>query len=83
MANSLMVMLEEYAPALKQMKAIHMSVGLSDNLVTTNRDMDLALTKAGVQHHFETFDGDHDSQVGINFETKVLPMLSKELTFPK
>jgi len=83
MANSLMVMLEQYAPALKQMKAIHMSVGLSDNLVTTNRDMDQALTKAGVPHHFETFDGDHDSQVGINFETKVLPMFSKELTFPK
>ncbi len=81
MANSLMVMLEQYAPALKQMKAINMSVGLQDNLVTTNRDMDQALTKAGVQHHFETFEGDHNGQVGINFETKVLPFFSSQLAF--
>jgi enterochelin esterase-like enzyme len=83
LANSLMVMLEQYAPALKKMKAIHMSVGLQDNLVTTNRDMDQALTLAGVKHHFETFEGDHNGQVPINFETKVLPFFSNELAFTK
>lgn len=83
MANSLMVMLNEYAPSLKKMKAIEMNVGLQDGLLQTNRDMDEALTDAGVAHHFETFEGDHNGQVPLNFETKVLPFFSRELTFQK
>ena len=81
MANSLMVMLEQYAPSLKKMKAIQMNVGLQDGLLQTNRDMDQALTKAGVAHHFETFEGDHNGQVGLNFATKVLPFFSDQLAF--
>lgn len=81
MANSLMVMLEQYAPALKKYKAIHMNAGTQEPLLGPNRDMDEALTKAGVTHHFETFEGDHNGQVGVNFETKVLPFFSNELAF--
>jgi enterochelin esterase-like enzyme len=81
MANSLMVMLEEYAPNLKKMKAINMNVGLQDGLLQPNRDMDEALTAAGVKHHFETFEGDHNGQVPMNFETKVLPFFSSQLAF--
>jgi enterochelin esterase-like enzyme len=83
MANSAMVMLQQYAPNLKKMKAIAMNVGLQDGLVNTNRDMDAALTDAGVPHTFETFEGDHNGQVPMNFKDKVLPFFSKELTFPK
>lgn len=43
--------------------------------------MDAALTNAGVPHHFETFEGDHNGQVRLNFETKVLPFFSDELAF--
>lgn len=81
MANSLMVMLQQYAPNLKKMKAIDMNVGLQDALLQTNRDMDAALTDAAVPHHFETFEGDHNGQVRLNFETKVLPFFSRELAF--
>jgi S-formylglutathione hydrolase FrmB len=80
MANSLMVMLQEYAGNLKKMHAIAMNVGLQDGLLQTNRDMDEALTDAGIMHHFETFEGDHNGQVGVNFETKVLPFFSSQLT---
>src|SRR5208282_4087865 len=52
-----------------------------DNLLESNRDMDQALTKAGVTHTFETFEGDHNGQVGMNFEAKVLPFFSKQLAF--
>ena len=79
MANSLMVMLQEYAGNLKKMKAIEMNVGTMDGLITQNREMDDALTDAGVQHHFETFEGDHNGQVPMNFETKVLPFFSRVL----
>jgi hypothetical protein len=81
MANSLLVMLESYAPNLKKMTAIMMNVGLQDNLLASNRDMDEALTKAGVTHTFETFEGDHNGQVGLNFATKVLPFFSEHLAF--
>jgi enterochelin esterase-like enzyme len=83
MANSLMVMLQQYAPNLKKMTAIEMSVGLQDPLLQPNRDMDEALTDAGVTHHFETFEGDHNGQVGLNFRTKVLPFFSNQLVFEK
>jgi hypothetical protein len=59
-----------------------MNVGLQDALLQTNRDMDQALTRAGVAHNFETFEGDHNGQVGINFETKVLPFFAGTLAFP-
>ena len=83
MANSLMVMLDQYAPILRKMKAIDMSVGLQDGLLQPNRDMDEALTDARVPHHFETFEGDHNGQVGVNLETKVLPFFSTQLAFQK
>jgi enterochelin esterase-like enzyme len=83
MANSLMVMLQQYAPSLKEMKAIVMDVGVKDGLLQTNRDMHAALSDAGVAHHFETFEGDHNGQVPMNFQTKVLPFFSRELTFQK
>ncbi len=81
MANSLLVMLEQYAPSLKRMKGIAMNVGLQDALLQTNRDMDEALTGAGIAHTFETFEGDHNGQVPANFETKVLPFFSQQLSF--
>jgi hypothetical protein len=29
----------------------------------------------------ETFEGDHNGQVGLSFETKVLPFFSQQLSF--
>lgn len=58
-----------------------MNVGTQDALLQTNRDMDEALTKAGVAHLFETFEGDHNGQAPLNFETKVLPYFSEQLAF--
>lgn len=78
-ANSLLVMLEQYGLNLKKMKAIAFSVGTQDGLLQGNRDMDEALTAAGVDHQFETFEGDHNGQVPENFEKKVLPFFSKNL----
>ena len=81
MANSLMVMLEQYGMNLRKMKAIAMSVGLQDPLLQTNRDMDAALTGSHIAHTFETFEGDHNGQVGMNFAAKVLPFFSNQLAF--
>jgi enterochelin esterase-like enzyme len=81
LANSLMVMLEQYGLNLKTMKAIGMNVGLQDALLPSNRELDQALKGYGIAHTFETFEGDHNGQVGTNFETKVLPFFSQQLAF--
>jgi enterochelin esterase-like enzyme len=81
MANSLMVMLEQYAPSLKKMNAIRMNVGTQEPLLGPNQEMDEALKHAGVEHTLEIFEGDHNGQVPTNFETKVLPFFSQQLKF--
>lgn len=81
MANSLLVMLEQYASALKKMKSIQMDVGLQDGLAKTNRELDEALTRAGVAHHFETYEGDHNGKVPERFDTKVVPFFASQLEF--
>jgi hypothetical protein len=43
--------------------------------------MDSALTRAGVAHTFETYDGTHTSRVGERIITKVLPFFSRTLAF--
>lgn len=78
-ANSILGLLNQYGSALKKMKAIHMDVGLQDNLITTNRELDLALTEMGIVHQFETYDGDHNSGVPTRFDTSVLPFFAKNL----
>lgn len=80
-ANSVLVMLQQYAPNLKKMKAIAMDVGDQDNLMPSNKDMDEALTSFGIAHTFEIFPGTHNDQVPMNFEQKVLPFFSNQLAF--
>jgi enterochelin esterase-like enzyme len=81
MQNSLLVMAQNNAAALKKMKSITMDVGLQDNLVTTNRELDQLLADLGVKHAFETFEGDHNGKVPERFDTKVLPYFAAQLEF--
>ena len=81
MANSLLVLAQNNAAALKKMKSITMDVGLQDNLVTTNRELDQLLNDLGVKHSFETFEGDHNGKVPERFNTKVLPYFAAQLEF--
>jgi S-formylglutathione hydrolase FrmB len=80
-ANSPVAMLDQYVPSLKKYKAIAMDVGLQDNLITSNRVFEEALTRFGVQHTFETYEGDHSSRVAQRLEEKVLPFFSHQLSF--
>jgi S-formylglutathione hydrolase FrmB len=78
-ANSIFGLLNQNGSALKKMKAIHMDVGTLDNLLTTNRDLDQALTEMGIVHQFETYEGDHNGKVPDRFDTKVLPFFVQNL----
>ena len=81
MQNSLLVMVQNNAAALKKMKSIHMDVGRQDNLLATNTDLDQQLTELGVKHDFETYEGDHNGKVPERFDTKVLPFFAAQLEF--
>jgi len=80
-ANSPVAMLDQYIPNLKKYKAIAMDVGLQDNLITSNRVFEEALTRFGLTHTFETYEGDHSSRIPQRLEQKVLPFFSQQLSF--
>jgi hypothetical protein len=39
-----------------------------------------ALTRVGVNHRFETYEGDHGNRIAARFGAKVLPFFSENLT---
>jgi enterochelin esterase-like enzyme len=78
-ANSPLVMVDQYVPNLKRYRAIVMDVGLQDPLIGNNKDLDQALTRLGVTHTFETYEGTHTSRVKERFATSVLPFFSTNL----
>jgi S-formylglutathione hydrolase FrmB len=79
-ANSPVAMLDQYVPNLKKMKAIALDIGLQDNLITGNRLLVERMTAFGIQHTFETYEGDHSSKVHERLEQRVLPFFSKHLS---
>ncbi len=78
-ANSPLAFVDQYVPELKQYRAIAMDVGDMDTLMATNKQMDEALTRLGVTHTFEIYEGTHGNRVKERFETKVLPFFSTNL----
>jgi enterochelin esterase-like enzyme len=80
-ANSPLAMVDQFVPNLKKYRAIMMDVGLQDTLANSNKQMDESLTRLGISHSFETYEGDHTSRVKERFEQKVLSFFSENLKF--
>jgi len=79
LANSPIAMVDQYVPNLKRYHAVAMDVGLQDGLLKGNRDLDQALTRLGIAHTFETYEGNHTNRVQERFAAKVLPFFSANL----
>lgn len=82
-ANSPLVMIDQYVFALKRYSGIGMDVGLQDTLLATNRQLADALDAYEIDHHFETYDGDHTNRIADRIEQHVLPFFSQHLAFGK
>jgi enterochelin esterase-like enzyme len=82
MANSPLVMVSQYVPNLKQYRAIFMDVGDKDGLSSMNVDLHEELTRLGVPHEFEQYDGDHGNRVTARFQNKLMTFFSQKLKFP-
>jgi S-formylglutathione hydrolase FrmB len=78
-ANSPLAMVDQYVPNLKKYRAIAMDVGLQDSLAGSNADFDRALSRLGITHTFETFQGEHSDHLKDRIEQKVLPFFSDNL----
>jgi S-formylglutathione hydrolase FrmB len=76
-------MIPSYADRLKRLRGFMFDVGMSDQLVSpaSLMAMDSALTRAGVHHTFETYDGDHTNRIAVRVATHVLPFFSRTLDF--
>jgi enterochelin esterase-like enzyme len=79
-ANSPLVMVDQYVPALRSMRAIALDVGNQDPFVGTNTQLGESLTRLGVIHTFEIYDGDHGNRIRERFESQVLRFFSQHLS---
>jgi S-formylglutathione hydrolase FrmB len=80
-ANSPLAMIDQYIPNLKAYRAIAMDIGTKDGLLASNKQLELAMTRFGVVHTYEEYDGDHTNRRAERVETKMLPFFSNALSF--
>jgi S-formylglutathione hydrolase len=77
--NSPQVMIPSHAGALRKYSAIKLDVGEQDGLIGANRSLSQTLTRYGVEHEWETYEGDHINRITERFENSVLPFFSAHL----
>jgi S-formylglutathione hydrolase len=78
-ANSPLAMLDQYVPNMKKYSAIAMDIGLQDTLLDSNKELDQAMTRLGIPHTFETYEGNHNNHLADRMAEKVFPFFSKHL----
>jgi len=80
-ANVPLVMIDQYIPNLRQFDAIALDIGLQDGLLDQNRQLSQVLNDYGIEHSFETYEGDHTNRVAERYGQHVLPFFSRVLDF--
>jgi enterochelin esterase-like enzyme len=80
-ANVPLANIDQHVPALRTFTAIGIEVGTMDGLIGDNQRISEVLTSYGIEHVYETYEGDHVNKVAERYETRVLPFFSRELAF--
>jgi enterochelin esterase-like enzyme len=80
-ANAPLAMIDQYVPHLKAYHAIGMDIGTKDGLLASNQELHQAMTRFGVVHIYEEYDGDHTNRRAERIELNVLPFFSNNLSF--
>jgi S-formylglutathione hydrolase len=80
-ANAPLAMIDQYVPSLKAYRAIGMDIGTKDGLLASNQALEQAMTRFGIAHVYEEYDGDHTNRRAERIELKVLPFFSNNLSF--
>ena len=80
-ANAPMVFVDQYVPVMKEHTAIMLDVGDQDPVAGSGivQQFDQSLTRLGINHVFEIYEGDHGNRVPSRFVEKVIPFFSEHL----
>jgi S-formylglutathione hydrolase FrmB len=81
LANSPLVMVDQYVPNLLRYEGIGIDVGDEDPLLEVNVRLDEALKRLAVPHAFAIYAGDHVNRVRARFADELLPFFSATLAF--
>jgi hypothetical protein len=64
---------------LRKLRAIAIDVGDKDGLAASNQELSRILKQYGIEHSFESYDGDHTNRIAARVEMKVIPFFSSHL----
>ncbi len=78
-ANSPLVFVDQYVPALQQYRGIFLDVGDEDGLEATNTQLSAAMARLGIEHNYEIYEGNHGNRVGQRFIDNVLSFFEEHL----
>lgn len=78
-ANSPLVFVDQHLPELESYRAIYIDVGDADTLEDSNTQLHEALTRFGVDHEYEVYEGDHGNRVSERVRENVMTFFSKHL----
>ena len=79
--NALTLLVSQHVPQLRRYTAIKMDIGLQDFLIAGNVALDREMTRLGVPHEYENYEGDHMNKVAERFARHVLPFFARHLAF--
>jgi len=78
-ANSPLVLLPQYLGALNALKGIAIDVGDKDFLLADDTALHEELSRFGVAHEWEVFEGDHGNRVNPRIRSELLPFFGRLL----
>lgn len=81
-ANMPLVTLDQYINNLKQLKGIAFDAGTRDqNIAASIKVLDAELTKYGIKHFFEIYEGNHTNRIAERIDQKMMQFFSSNLSF--
>jgi S-formylglutathione hydrolase FrmB len=78
-ANSPLVLLPQYLPALAALEGFAIDIGDADFLLEGNRAFMAELDRFGVDYEFELYEGDHGNRIAERIRTEVMPFFANHL----
>jgi S-formylglutathione hydrolase FrmB len=78
-ANSPLVLIPQYLPALNDLEAFAMDIGDKDFLLEPNAQFRKELDRFGVDYDFELYEGDHGNRIAERIQSELLPFFGEHL----
>ena len=79
-AAAVNAMVHQYVPELRSYDAIALEIGHKDFLLEGNETLTALLTSYGIEHTYETYEGDHVNRIPERFEDHLLPFFDRYLS---